>query len=467
MKRLGPSLALILLAGALFWQAGRRQQALLPMREVISPGQADIAENMPPMVAFVTIALGGFRGLIADALWLRSTRMQEEGRYFELVQLSDWITKLEPRFTPVWSFQAWNMSYNISVLMNEPADRWRWVRHGFEMLRDEAITYNPGDAMLYWHLGWIYQHKMGQDLDQAHHFYKDAWAREMMDLFNGQSAPDYETLLSDDPAAAPLRDRMIEDYKLDPAIMQEVDNQYGPLDWRLPDAHAVYWAFRGLPHAEGFAKIQMHRMINQSLASAFRKGKAFVGLDGQIRVSPNPDLFPRARTAYLESRDDFPSNESFQTAHMNFLIEAIAILNSYNRTREARNIYRELKELYPGPQTDKGFEYFSAALFVGSIEELTARKAQAMVEGSILQSLGWYAIGDEDRYAGFAVQSRRIYQQFMNKLSPGEHEERMGLPPYPELYQLALNRLLAESDNPEIIARLEALRGPVRAPESR
>lgn len=466
MKRLAPSLALLVLAGALFWQAGRQQQALLPLREVISPGHADLTENMPPMVAFVTIALGGFRGLIADALWLRSTRMKEEGRYFELVQLSDWITKLEPRFTPVWSFQAWNMSYNISVLMNEPADRWRWVRHGFEMLRDEAIIYNPGDAMLYWQLGWIFQHKIGQDLDQAHFYYKDAWAREMMELFDGQAAPDYETLLSDDPAATERREHMIRDYKLDPAIMQEIDELYGPLDWRMPDAHAMYWAYRGQPHAEGFAKVQLRRMLFQSLASAFRKGKAFISLDGQLLPSPNPDLLPRVRKAFLEGVEEFPNNESMKTAHMNFLIEAIAILNSYNRTREARDVFRELRELYPSPQTDGGFERFSATLFVGSIEELTARKAQAMVEGSILQSLGWFALGDEERYAGFAAQGRRVYQQYMSKLSPGEHKERMGLPPYPELYQLALNRLIAETDNPEIRARLETLRGPVRTLES-
>ena len=47
-----------------------------------------------------------------------------------MVQLSDWITKLQPHFTSVWIHLAWNMSYNISVKFNYPKDRWEWVKRG-------------------------------------------------------------------------------------------------------------------------------------------------------------------------------------------------------------------------------------------------------------------------------------------------------------------------------------------------
>ena len=96
----------MLAAGLFFWQAAQWQSFLGSQRQLLTPGAVAIEDNMPPLVALTTVALGGFRGLIADVLWLRATRMQEEGKYFEIVQLSDWITKLEPRFTPVWSFHA-------------------------------------------------------------------------------------------------------------------------------------------------------------------------------------------------------------------------------------------------------------------------------------------------------------------------------------------------------------------------
>ena len=53
-------------------------------------------ENLPPALAFTTVVLGGFRGLIANILWVRAMQMQEDGKFFEMAQLGDWITKLQP-----------------------------------------------------------------------------------------------------------------------------------------------------------------------------------------------------------------------------------------------------------------------------------------------------------------------------------------------------------------------------------
>ena len=41
-------------------------------------------KNAPPMVVFTTVALGSFRGLVADLLWLRAGSLQEQGNYFEM-----------------------------------------------------------------------------------------------------------------------------------------------------------------------------------------------------------------------------------------------------------------------------------------------------------------------------------------------------------------------------------------------
>src|SRR5690348_8955185 len=60
---------------------------------------AGLGTNAPPVLAFTTVALGGFRGLIANALWIRANELQQDGKFFEMVQLADWITKMEPTFT--------------------------------------------------------------------------------------------------------------------------------------------------------------------------------------------------------------------------------------------------------------------------------------------------------------------------------------------------------------------------------
>src|SRR5215207_4640273 len=100
---------LLLVAVAVLQQQLNRQRAELGLTR-ITP-----LENAPPMLMFTTVALGGFRGLIANALWIRANDMQESGKYFEMVQLADWITKLQPTIVTVWVHQAWNMAYNITV----------------------------------------------------------------------------------------------------------------------------------------------------------------------------------------------------------------------------------------------------------------------------------------------------------------------------------------------------------------
>ncbi|MBN2269854.1 MAG: hypothetical protein JXN61_04525, partial [Sedimentisphaerales bacterium] len=74
----------------------------------------------------------------------------------------------------VWVFQAWNMAYNISVTIpaTQPDQRWHWVKNGYELLRDKAITSNPRDIQLYHELARIFQHKIGGISDDAHKYYK-------------------------------------------------------------------------------------------------------------------------------------------------------------------------------------------------------------------------------------------------------------------------------------------------------
>jgi hypothetical protein len=245
-------------------------------------------ENAPPMLALTTQVLGGFRGLIANALWIRASQLQEEGKYFEMVQLADWITKLEPHIVQVWLVQSWNMSFNISVKFSDHGDRWRWVQRGMELLRDEALRYNPDQPLLFAELAWLYQFKMGQNLDDAHPYYKAAWAREMMDVFGGQR-PDFEHLIAPRNADEQARARLLrERYKLDAGLMRDLNEQYGPLDWRLPEAHAVYWASVGMMRAKKEDDVRRLRTaVYQSMQLSFQRGRLVLSSNAPPRLLPN------------------------------------------------------------------------------------------------------------------------------------------------------------------------------------
>ena len=228
----------ILAAAAALTLAGALNVRLLEQRATAHLTQAPPTQNMPPAVAFTTVALGGFRGILADVLWMRAGALQDEGRYFELVQLSDWIAKLQPRSPVIWAYHAWNMAYNLSALMAAPAEKWRWVRSGIVLLRDEGMAANPGSPRLHQELAWIFLHKLGTDYDANAEYYRAQWAAEV------------------DAGAVPL----------DPALVRQIEADIAPLDWRTPQAQVIYWAMRGLPFARTeFEDLSLRRLVYQAL----------------------------------------------------------------------------------------------------------------------------------------------------------------------------------------------------------
>lgn len=44
-----------------------------------------------------------------------------------------------------------------------------------------------------------------------------------------------------------LRERL----KLDPKVIVEINNEYGEMDWRVPESQAIYWATMGIKRTPG------------------------------------------------------------------------------------------------------------------------------------------------------------------------------------------------------------------------
>ncbi len=254
----------LLAAAVCFGLAGGFNSRLARARSRARGAAPDDLPEASPSLVFTTVVLGGFRGLVADLLWLRATDLQDRGHYVELVQLAEWITRLEPHAADIWAFHAWNMAYNVSVMMPDDADRWRWVRNGIRLLRDGGIRYNPSDPHVYAELAWIFLHKMGYPVDPAQPYYQRQWATEMTDLLGGPHL-DYRRL---EHEPEEKRRRLHEDYGLIPSIMQEIETRHGRLDWTRPETHALYWAHRGLLQAAGaetWKRILCERIVSQSL----------------------------------------------------------------------------------------------------------------------------------------------------------------------------------------------------------
>jgi hypothetical protein len=149
------SVVCVVLAIVLLAAAGSRLNFINSQRVEMKLISNEPLQNAPPSLAFATGAMGAFRGLVVDVLWMRADKLKEQGQYFDAKQLAEWITVLQPRFAQVWAFQAWNMAYNISVAIpaEQPDPRWQWVKNGYELLRDKGIPLNPRSILLYRELG--------------------------------------------------------------------------------------------------------------------------------------------------------------------------------------------------------------------------------------------------------------------------------------------------------------------------
>ena len=216
-------------------------------------GLAKIRPSATPMLAESVIAsLGALRALAAEIVWFRADRLQEEGRYVELAQLASTLTFLEPHTPEVWSYSAWNLAYNISVMMPTHEDRWRWVKAAIELLRDNGIKLNPKDAQLYCELAWLFELKLGADIDDASEVYREKW-REIV--------------------ARAAKDNDWQSLGMNPECMAYVERKYSISDWTNPLSSAIYWADLGLEHAKGGTKTMLESIINQCFVRLTRNRK--------------------------------------------------------------------------------------------------------------------------------------------------------------------------------------------------
>ena len=455
------------------------QRELVRDRDVLGLSRFTELKGAPPMLTLVTVALGGFRGLISNALWIRASDLQENDKFFEMVQLADWITKLEPHFTQVWLVQSWNMAYNISVKFKDPQDRWRWVERGIELLRDDGLHYNPNDVLIHRELAWFFQHKMGANLDDAHMYYKQMWANEMSTIF-GLGKPNWEELIHPQTEDAKKRAALLRDkYKMDPQFMKQLDALYGPLEWRLPEAHAIYWAAQGLERAKNNERkidpndlITLRRVIYQSMQLSFQRGRLIMNkVEKKFEFGPNLAIIPNVSAAYEQAMvEDEKNRDHIQTAHRNFLRDAVFFLYTYNREADAINWYKYMTKNYPDKPLLDGqpnslprnlnLDDYAIGRIQEEIRDSGHDKVEGVIEGMERTAYESLAVDEDDRYLGLDHLSQKIWDSYDAKINRNATtKERVGLRPMNELKQMVLTRLLNEEMSSQLGAQLRTKLG--------
>jgi hypothetical protein len=155
-KKIIYGLIIVVLFGAMYpygsWLADEKKRRDLGEAAI---GQIDTGSFMIKL-----FLLGGFRGIVANYLWLRAEENKRDHDWDRLKATVDLITKLQPHFLSIWTFQGWNLAYNVSVEWDAPEDKYDWIKQGIKFVQ-KGVEHNRRSPDLVWDTAWFYYHKLG------------------------------------------------------------------------------------------------------------------------------------------------------------------------------------------------------------------------------------------------------------------------------------------------------------------
>lgn len=278
-----------------------------------------------------------------------------------------------------------------------------------------------------------------------------------------------------------LQKRILEDhYRMDTDEMFATMERYGPLDWRHPDAHGVYWSDKGVEVAQSLVRredvneLMLVRSRLLMLMELMRSGR--VELDpvtNRVDLLPDPRFARVYETAIEEafgliasekgvSAADFGNAEEsdlFDT-YEKFLNLATMLTYLYGDEAEAERYFMLLRELV----TRRGFgdepvyadtiQNFVAIRFSSSVNVNLADLRQfldAMLRRAMIEGLAKGDLKVFNRYVGVA---HSVYDRRYATSRPGEKLvlDETRLLEFPKLVENSFETLIKDPSLP-VLAR--------------
>jgi hypothetical protein len=142
--------------------------------------------QIDPTSETIRLATLGMRGIAVELLWIKANQYQMKKDWTRLRATLDQISKLQPHSINVWRYQAWNLSYNVSVAFDDYHDKFYWVIEGLNFML-QGVKANDREPRLYWDMAWFLSNKIGRD--DAAKYYRRLFSGERQP--DGKDAPEY------------------------------------------------------------------------------------------------------------------------------------------------------------------------------------------------------------------------------------------------------------------------------------
>jgi hypothetical protein len=305
----------------------------------------------------------------------------------------------------------------------------------------------------------------------------------------GTNIPLLEAIKADPDASARLvedvipylQKRVLEDrYRMDTEKMVRVMERYGPLDWRHPQSHAIYWSERGvevsrnLERRENVNELMLVRGRLLMLMELLRSGRVeFDPMTNRVDLLPDPRFARVYETAVREAFDLIASDKGVTTdmfgfaeesdlfdAYEKFLNIATMFSYLYGDEAEARRYFTILRDLAARrgvadqPVYSDTLENFVAMRFGGMVGVNLGDLRQvldAMIRRAITEGL---AMADFKTFNRFIAVAHKVYDRRYAVSRPGETYvlEDAKLVDFPTLVSNSFANILRDASIP-VLAR--------------
>lgn len=287
-----------------------------------------------------------------------------------------------------------------------------------------------------------------------------------------------------DPARLDARDRLLaclrnialrEEFNMDPQWMLKLMQDYGPLDWRTPFMHGLYWATKGDMVTRGQLNLDENdsmnvvRLIFFSLEQTIKRGKLVLEPDfdtpanSYLELVPDSRFIPYLHETYLRmGKEQFGDDPRFipGTSGPNYLIGHFTFLGDWIRqlyteggsknVKLAKEYYAYLREYNrddDGSPKEQYLQPLEKFVMQDFYDDLTGFKTANMTVGAWIQrSLKYLSIGEVQAGRASLLRAKKGWEHYMKSkgIDPGQSHRRH-LAPFKAMYADAVGQVMTST----------------------
>ncbi|MFG0249936.1 MAG: hypothetical protein ACF8OB_13690 [Phycisphaeraceae bacterium JB051] len=264
-------------------------------------------------------------------------------------------------------------------------------------------------------------------------------------------------------------------YNMQPQKMLEMMESFGPIDWRHPAAHGMYWAKLGTEQAAALRRnddvdiVNTYRQNVHSMQLLTRSGRlSFDPFTRRLQMLPDVRFIPAYEKAVDEADQAYfekygKHSDSYKAGHENFLLAAVVYNYLYGDLDKAAQYFKKVRELYGNEPHNQRSQRYTSTMQDLVIFELQGnatmmdRSTQfidAMIRQGLEQGL---ALGNMVMFNRCLTLAQQMHTKFNSRgittnISP---QDRMKILDWPQtLFNSYVSYMKQESVDPLIRARI-------------